>query len=106
MASAAIGIIEVNISIKGRLIYVDYLWNVEFGLLNYRITSNSPLLCFKTLEQKFRKEMNDENLKCFFEIEDSGFFYMVSAQTPELINFLAENLTNLDDMSVDPDLED
>lgn len=95
----------MNISIKGRLINVDRLWTVEFGLLNYKITCNSPLLCLKTLEQKFKNEMNDETLKCFFKIEDSGFFYMVSAQTPELINFLADNLVNLDDMTVDPDLE-
>ena len=85
----------MNFSIRGRLIQVYVGWAVEIQLLDYVIKEERPLKCLRTLELKLREELQDEKLKCFFKIGDSGEFYVITAQTPELIDYLAEKMVDL-----------
>lgn len=96
----------MNISIKGRLIKSEDSWSIEIGILDYQIHCEKPLRCLKALETKLKTDLEDQTLKCFFKIEDSGVFYIITAQTPEMINFLAENLLDISDMRIDTNLVD
>lgn len=96
----------MNISIKGKLHKVYSGWAVEIPLLDYVIKEDRPLLCLKKLEEKVREELQDKELKCFFKIDDSGIFYLITAQTPELIQYIADKMVDLNMVSVESNLAD
>lgn len=95
----------MNFSIKGKLNKVHSSWNVEIPILDFTIYCSRPLLCFQELEKSLRIELKDENLKCFFKIDDHGVFYLITAQTPEFVEFISERLLDLDGIKLEPNLE-
>lgn len=96
----------MNFSIRGKLVKVYSGWALEIQLLDTVIKCERPLLCLKELERKLKEELKDENLKCFFKIADSGVFYLITVQTPEFIDYIADRMFDLSAIKVEPNLEE
>lgn len=96
----------MNISIKGKLHKVYSGWALEIPLLDYVIKEARPLLCLKELEIKVCEEIQDQNLKCFFKIDDSGIFYLITAQTPEFIEYIADKMVDLSAIKIETNLDE
>lgn len=96
----------MNISIRGKLERCENKWCLKIGILDVAIECEKPLECLRSLEGRLKEDMGNHELKCFYKVEDRGVFYLVTAQTAEIINFLAERLTNLEDLDIDGNFED
>lgn len=96
----------MNIQIKGKIIKDNGEWLLKISILEEPLRCSRPLRCFKELEQILRIELEDEKLECFFRITDGGVFYLLTAQTTKMIEFLAEKLTDLSDLKIDTALDD
>jgi ABC-type ATPase involved in cell division len=96
----------MNFSIKGRLYQTPTDWVIDIPIIAYSIHKERPLLCLQELERQLKEDLKDESLQCFFKIDDSGILYLITAQTSELIDLIAERKMNLDDVKLVPGLDD
>jgi hypothetical protein len=96
----------MNFSIQGKLTKINEKWSVEIPVIDYGIQCERPLLCLQELERKLKDELEDENLKCFYRIDDNGVFYLITAHTPEFIEFISTRLVDLEAIKLEPGLDD
>jgi hypothetical protein len=90
----------MNIQIKGKLYKRMEDWCIEISVIDEPLACNSPLNCLKALEKHLKAELQDENLNCFFHIGDGGLFYLVTAQTQKMAEFVATRFVDLNDLKV------
>ena len=95
----------MNISIRGKLHKVYSGWAIEIPILDCVIKEDRPLLCLKKLEQKIREELQNPDLKFFFRVDDSGVFYLITAQTPAIIDLIADKMVDLSAIKIEVNLE-
>lgn len=96
----------MNFYIKGRLYQTPTDWVIDIPIIAYSIRKKRPLLCLQELERLLREDLRDEKLQCFFKIDDSGILYLITAQTSDLIDLIAERIMDLDDVKLIPGLDD
>jgi hypothetical protein len=90
----------MNISIKGTLSKNNKKWILHMPILD-DIHCDSPLKCLKQLELKIRLQLQDENIECFYKVDDDGVIYLLTTNTDKMIEYIAQRLINLDAFRMD-----
>lgn len=95
----------MNISIRGKLHKVYSGWAAVIPILDCVIKEERPLMCLKRIEQLIKEELGDQNLTCFFRVDDSGVFYFITSNTPNLIDLIAHKMVDLEAVRIEADFD-
>lgn len=96
----------MNFSIRGKLEKEYSGWKINIQLLDCEVRDVRPLSCLRKLENRIKEELGDPLLKIFFKINDSGTFYLITAQTPEFIDFIADRINDLSTVKIEASFDD